>query len=107
MKQTKLKVGMQVSCRFLSAPCSGVIVAERADGNFDVRIDSGKLLPGINWYDPYKKKPWFIETANGITVDIAKVIPVETKTDTVTSSQPELDKAYEDQKKFLRGKLKK
>ena len=105
MKKTKLKVGMQVTCRFLSAPCTGVIVAERGDGNFDVRIDSGKLLPNINWYDPYKKKPWYIETANGVTVEITKPVPSET-TDNL-SEQTELNKTYEEQKQFLRGKVKK
>ena len=101
--RTRLKVGDRVKCRYLGVPEEGVIEFEREDGNFNVRLDRGLLLPSINWYDPtIKRKPWYIESFNGVTVTVPPPDVKRGKTD-----DTEIQQAFDDQKKFIRGKIKK
>lgn len=101
--RTKFKIGDWVTCRFLGSPCEGVILEERNDGNYNVRLQNGRVLPNINWYDPdNKKKPWFIESFNGVTIDLPEQYTADDK-----ASDNKIQQAFEEQKKYIRGKIKK
>jgi len=93
-----LKVGMQVMYRMLGELKRGVIINQREDGNFDVKCQTGTIIPNINWHDPQqKRKPWYIVQAGKTNRD-PKV---------VSEDERELKEAFEEQKRFTRGEIKK
>jgi hypothetical protein len=93
-----LKQGTEVMFRMLGELTRGTIINEREDGNFDLRSENGKIIPNINWYDPQqKRKPWYIVQAGKTNVDPK----------TMSSDEQSVQQAYEEQKQFLRGKVKK
>lgn len=93
-----LKVGMEVMYRMLGELKRGVILNHRDDGNFDVKCKSGTIIPNINWYDPQqKRKPWFIVQAGKTNRDPKAV----------TDDERALKEAFEEQKRFTRGEIKK
>ncbi len=95
---TKLKEGMTVMFRMLGELSRGTIIEERENGNYDVRTKSGTIIPNINWYDPQqKRKPWYIVQAGKTNID-PKIL---------TSEEQEIHDAFEKQKEFTRGNVKK
>jgi hypothetical protein len=94
----KLKEGMMVMFRMLGELTRGTIIKERADGNYDVLSKTGTNIPNINWYDPQqKRKPWYIVQAGKKNVD-PKIL---------TTDEQEIRAAFETQKEFTRGNVKK
>ena len=95
---TKLKEGMMVMFRMLGELSRGTVIKEREDGNYDIRSNSGTIIPNIHWYDPQqKRKPWYIVQAGKKNVDPK----------TMTSEEQEVRAAFEEQKQFTRGNVKK
>lgn len=93
-----LKVGMQVMYRMLGELKRGVITHQREDGNFDVTCQSGYIIPNINWHDPQqKRKPWYIVQAGKTNRDPKSV----------SDDESALKEAFEEQKRFTRGEIKK
>jgi len=93
-----LKVGMQIMFRMLGELKSGTIIYHRPDGNFDVKCNKGWIIPNINWHDPQqKRKPWYI-VQSGKTNRDPKVVSEDERT---------LKEAFEEQKRFTRGEIKK
>jgi len=97
-KKYKLAVGDTVTVRMLGAPRVGKIVTIHDDGSCDVRCVDGRLLPGCNWEDTTlkKQKPWYI-----VSRDAKGTGKIDTPNTT------DIDTAFEEQKKFLRGELDK
>ena len=101
-----LKVGDVVIASFLGTPneCKIVEVTDKKNKLYKLRMKCGTFLPGVTWLklldDKQKKnKPWHI--LKYVKHEKSKVIE-DTK-----SIRSDLDHAIDQQRKFIRGEIKK
>ena len=101
-----LKVGDIVIAVFLGSPeeCEVIAITDKKEKLYKLRMKSGTILPGVTWLKNLdakqkKNKPWHI--LKYVKHDKSKVIEVDKNT------QSDLDQAIEQQRKFIRGEIKK
>jgi hypothetical protein len=97
-RKYKLNIGDTVTVRMLGSPRVGKVMSIRTEGTYDVRCADGAILPNCDWEDTTlkKPKPWFI-----VSRDAKGTGKIETE------NMSDLSDIIEDQKKFLRGEIKK
>ena len=102
----KLKVNDRVVVQFLGVKHECQVVGIRPDSRYDLRKKDGIIIPNAPWQkEAHKKAPWFIlaKIADGESMPILPEI--SPKSEEINKS--ELDAKIEEQKKFIRGKVKK
>lgn len=120
-KPVKLKVNDRVRIFWFGTHYKGTVTQLREELGVDVQLDHDVFLPRCQWktVEAKKRAPWYIMEKLPATDTIkAPKIPVKMeekpvkKITNVTdlfdeNSKTELEKTFETQKKFSRGKLKK
>ena len=120
-KPVKLKVNDRVRIFWFGTHYKGTVTRLREELGVDVQLDHDVFLPRCQWkiVDAKKRAPWYIMEKLPATDTIkAPIIPVKMaekpvkKITSVTdlfdeNSKTELEKTFETQKKFTRGKVKK
>lgn len=120
-KPVKLKVNDRVRIFWFGTHYKGTVTRLREELGVDVQLDHDVFLPRCQWkiVEAKKRAPWYIMEKLPATDTIkATIIPVKIaekpvkKITSVTdlfdvNSKTELEKTFETQKKFTRGKVKK
>ena len=120
-KPVKLKVNDRVRIFWFGTYYKGTVTRLREELGVDVQLDHDVFLPRCQWkiVEAKKRAPWYIMEKLPATDTIkAPKIPVKIeekpvkKITNVTdlfdeNSKTELEKTFETQKKFTRGKVKK
>ena len=120
-KPVKLKVNDRVRIFWFGTHYKGTVTRLREELGVDVQLDHDVFLPRCQWkiVEAKKRAPWYIMENLPATDTIkAPKIPVKIeekpvkKITNVTdlfdeNSKTELEKTFETQKKFTRGKVKK
>ena len=120
-KPVKLKVNDRVRIFWFGTHYKGTVTRLREELGVDVQLDHDVFLPRCQWkiVEAKKRAPWYIMEKLPATDTIkAPIIPVKMaekpvkKITSVTNlfdenSKTELEKTFETQKKFTRGKVKK
>ena len=120
-KTVKLKVNDRVRIFWFGTHYKGTVTRLREELGVDVQLDHDVFLPRCQWkiVEAKKRAPWYIMEKLPATDTIkAPIIPVKMaekpvkKITSVTdlfdeNSKTELEKTFETQKKFTRGKVKK
>lgn len=120
-KPVKLKVNDRVRIFWFGTHYKGTVAQLREELGVDVQLDHDVFLPRCQWktVEAKKRAPWYIMEKLPATDTIkAPQKPVkieETPVKKITSvtdlfdenSKTELEKTFETQKKFTRGKVKK
>ena len=120
-KPVKLKVNDRVRIFWFGTHYKGTVTRLREELGVDVQLDHDVFLPRCQWkiVEAKKRAPWYImEKLPAIDTIKAPKIPVKMeekpvkKITSVTdlfdeNSKTELEKTFETQKKFTRGKVKK
>ena len=120
-KTVKLKVNDRVRIFWFGTHYKGTVTRLREELGVDVQLDHDVFLPRCQWkiVEAKKRAPWYIMEKLPATDTIkAPKIPVKIeekpvkKITNVTdlfdeNSKTELEKTFETQKKFTRGKVKK
>ena len=120
-KPVKLKVNDRVRIFWFGTHYKGTVTQIREELGVDVQLDHDVFLPRCQWktVEAKKRAPWYIIEKLPATDTIkAPKIPVKMeekpvkKITSVTdlfdeNSKTELEKTFETQKKFTRGKVKK
>ena len=120
-KPVKLKVNDRVRIFWFGTHYKGTVTRLREELGVDVQLDHDVFLPRCRWkiVEAKKRAPWYIMEKLPATDTIkAPIIPVKMaekpvkKITSVTdlfdeNSKTELEKTFETQKKFTRGKVKK
>lgn len=120
-KPVKLKVNDRVRIFWFGTHYKGTVTQLREELGVDVQLDHDVFLPRCQWktVEAKKRAPWYIMEKLPATDTIkAPIIPVKMaekpvkKITSVTdlfdeNSKTELEKTFETQKKFTRGKVKK
>ena len=120
-KPVKLKVNDRVRIFWFGTHYKGTVTRLREELGVDVQLDPDVFLPRCQWkiVEAKKRAPWYIMEKLPATDTIkAPIIPVKMaekpvkKITSVTdlfdeNSKTELEKTFETQKKFTRGKVKK
>jgi len=102
----KLKVNDRVVVQFLGVKHECQVVGIRPDSRYDLRKKDGIIIPNAPWQnDMQKKAPWFIiaKIADGQSMPIEpEILP-----NSEEINKSELDEKIEQQKQFVRGRIKK
>ena len=120
-KPVKLKVNDRVRIFWFGTHYKGTVTQLREELGVDVQLDHDVFLPRCQWktVEAKKRAPWYIMEKLPATDTIKapqKPVKIEEKPiKKITSvtdlfdenSKTELEKTFETQKKFSRGKLKK
>ena len=85
-------------------PCEVIEVTDKKNKLYKLRMKSGTILPGVTWFKlldakQKKNKPWHI--LKFVKHEKTKVIEDD------KSNQPDLELAVEQQRRFIRGEIKK
>jgi len=102
----KLKINDRVVVQFLGAKYESQVIAIRPDSHYDLRKTDGTIIPNCAWQkDAHKKAPWRIVAR----IDGGVVTPISSENPTKSEeiNKTELDAKIEEQKQFIRGKVKK
>ncbi len=101
-----LKIGDQVIAVFLGSPgsCEVIEVTDKKKKLYKLRMKSGTILPSVTWFSllddkQKKKKPWYILKY------VKHIKPKVIEDDKINRS--DLDTAVDQQRKFIRGEIKK
>ena len=120
-KPVKLKVNDRVRIFWFGTHYKGTVTQLREELGVDVQLDHDVFLPRCQWktVEAKKRAPWYITEklpATDTIKALEKPVKIEEKpVKKITSvtdlfdenSKTELEKTFETQKKFSRGKLKK
>jgi len=101
-----LKVGDIVIAVFLGSPeeCEVIAITDKKEKLYKLRMKSGTILPGVTWLKNLdakqkKTKPWHILKY------IKHIKPKVLEDNKIKRS--DLDQAIDEQRKFIRGEIKK